>query len=196
MISPTIGRVVLYWPPAPRPDKPHAALVCDVHGDRLINVGGFRANGQPFAHTQVQLLQDDDVAPESDAFCAWPSLPTQASAVTSSTPTPNLDAIVNGLAARIDDANSHIENVDMRVNALEGWKNGATTGEPPAPPPVDNAFVAAGAEPFSQVPEQDHPGSPEAEDSGLSASTGPVDDAPQPDAGPTTDTTEAVAAAT
>jgi hypothetical protein len=34
------------------------------------------------------------------------------------------------------------------------------------------------------------------EDSGLSASTGPVDGAPQPDSGPTTDTTEAVAAAT
>ena len=77
MIKPTIGRVVLIHrivggqPVSPQPEP---ALVCYVHNDRLINVGGFDANGQPFARTSVQLLQDDDAAPANivtGAYAEW-----------------------------------------------------------------------------------------------------------------------------
>lgn len=76
MIKPTIGRVVLvhrFADGKPVSPKPEPALVCYVHNDRLINVGGFDANGQPFACTSLQLLQDDDQAPEliSGAYAEW-----------------------------------------------------------------------------------------------------------------------------
>ena len=66
MIHPTIGRVVLVTrivngsrlSPQAEP-----ALVAYVHSDRMINVGGFDANGFPFQATSVTLLQDDDPAP-------------------------------------------------------------------------------------------------------------------------------------
>lgn len=47
------------------------ALVSYVWNDRLINVGGFDANGQPFAVTSMRLLQEDDVASEGDIFAEW-----------------------------------------------------------------------------------------------------------------------------
>lgn len=75
MISPTIGRVVLFHP-APnrlgaRPAQPWPALVAFVHHDRSVNLGGFMHNGEPFSATNVPLLQDDDVASEGDAYAEW-----------------------------------------------------------------------------------------------------------------------------
>ena len=76
MIKPTIGRVVLvrrFLDGAPLSPQPEPALVCYVHSDRMVNVGGFDANGKPFAATSVQLLQDDDAAPGliSGAYAEW-----------------------------------------------------------------------------------------------------------------------------
>lgn len=56
MIKPTIGRVVLYkfdtsedrWP----------ALVCFVHSDTLINIGGFDHQCNAFGKSSVTLAQD------------------------------------------------------------------------------------------------------------------------------------------
>lgn len=63
MIKPTIGRVVLVFNRlgSVDPANPEPALIARVWGDRLINVGGFDANGQPFSHTSLSLSQDDDV---------------------------------------------------------------------------------------------------------------------------------------
>lgn len=69
MISPTVGRVVLFRPAgATRETEPYPALVARVWSDRMINVGGFDHNGDPFKATSVTLLQDDD---EPDAGRAW-----------------------------------------------------------------------------------------------------------------------------
>jgi hypothetical protein len=65
VIVPSIGRVVWFWPIEPV-DQPYAALVTYVHSDRLINVGGFTANGEPFARTSIKLRQDGD--PEAAPF--------------------------------------------------------------------------------------------------------------------------------
>ncbi len=67
MIKPSIGRVVLVH--RGTSNQPEPALVCYVHSDKLINVGGFDCNGMPFSATSLQLLQDDD-APINDKYYA------------------------------------------------------------------------------------------------------------------------------
>lgn len=75
MIHPTIGRVVLFHrqgdaPGAePKPEIP--ALVCFVHSDRCINVGGFDAHGYPIRGISVPLLQDEDAIPTSGKYARW-----------------------------------------------------------------------------------------------------------------------------
>lgn len=75
MISPSIGRVVWFQPAraVDMPDRaqPLPALVSYVHGDRMINVGGFDSNGHPFAATSVLLLQDDDAPPKHGYYAMW-----------------------------------------------------------------------------------------------------------------------------
>lgn len=57
MIKPTIGRNVLVI----RGNGPQAepGMICFVHSDDRINVGGFDSNGQPFALTSLYLHQED-----------------------------------------------------------------------------------------------------------------------------------------
>lgn len=70
MISPSVGRVVWYWPNGTGADaQPWAAMVSKVHSDRSINIGGFDPSGQPFARTSVPLLQDDEGS--IDACASW-----------------------------------------------------------------------------------------------------------------------------
>lgn len=69
MISPTIGRMVWYWPTQQENEQPFAASVAFVHSDRMINVGGFNHNGEHFAQTSVQLIQDDE--PPVGPHCRW-----------------------------------------------------------------------------------------------------------------------------
>ncbi|MDB5814452.1 MAG: hypothetical protein JWN23_1569 [Rhodocyclales bacterium] len=79
MIQPTVGRVILFNPngsggtfcPSVN-GAPLPALVALVWSDRLINVGGFDANGVPFAACSLKLLQDDDAIPDSGtAYACW-----------------------------------------------------------------------------------------------------------------------------
>lgn len=70
MIKPTIGRIVLVSLLAGQ-EQFFPALITAVHGDTLINVGGFNDAGSPFNATSIQLLQDDDKAPESGRFAKW-----------------------------------------------------------------------------------------------------------------------------
>lgn len=75
MIQPTIGRVVLYTPPTKDPKdagfQPHAATVAYVWNDRMVNLSIVDSNGVPYSATSVQLLQDDDAAPEGQGYCEW-----------------------------------------------------------------------------------------------------------------------------
>lgn len=75
MIHPTIGRVVWFQPAkaehTPLKSQPYAALVACVHSDRMVNLGGFDANGQPFSACSVTLLQDDDAAPAGGYYASW-----------------------------------------------------------------------------------------------------------------------------
>lgn len=69
MIRPTIGRVVWYWPTADESEQPFDAHVCYVWSETNINVGGFDANGNPFAATSVQLIQGDEIP--TSRHCRW-----------------------------------------------------------------------------------------------------------------------------
>lgn len=80
MIKPTTGRVVLFHPAGSGPNsEPLAALVARVWNDRMINVGGFDLNGDPFKATSVVLAQDDDPIQPDIAWAEWmPYQKTQA----------------------------------------------------------------------------------------------------------------------
>ena len=75
MIKPTIGRVVLYWPPVPtggvQRAQPHPALIAHVWNDNCINIGGFDQNGVPFAACSVMLYQGDDSGKPTGQFAEW-----------------------------------------------------------------------------------------------------------------------------
>ena len=84
MISPSNGRIVWYTPAQKRDDfdsdgaivqhnkqKPLAAMVVHVWGDRMVNLVVFDSNGDQYPRTSVTLLQDDDAKPEEGRFCSW-----------------------------------------------------------------------------------------------------------------------------
>lgn len=92
MIVPTIGRVILVHRRHANPASSQAepALVCYVHNDRNINVGGFNAHGQLFSMTSLPLVQPEDDIPEHGVYAAW--MPFQVESAKASVLAPaNLD---------------------------------------------------------------------------------------------------------
>ena len=80
MITPTVGRVVWYWPPknatssyADGGTQPFAALIAHVWSDTCVNLAIFDANGEPFGAptTSVLLIQDGNERPTGGHFCEW-----------------------------------------------------------------------------------------------------------------------------
>lgn len=75
-ISPTIGRVVWFWPAhreeLQSPDQPLAAMVTYVHSDTMVNLVVFSPNGSGAGRTSVPLWQDDETSPRPESFfCEW-----------------------------------------------------------------------------------------------------------------------------
>jgi hypothetical protein len=69
MIIPTVGRMVHFL--AYQADgKPQAAIVVDVHSDRLVNLTVFDSNGNGRGRANVVLVQEGDVEPKPP-FCRW-----------------------------------------------------------------------------------------------------------------------------
>lgn len=94
MINPTIGRVVLFWPEKPTmpQQQPFPALVCFVHDERKINVGGYTDDCVPFGAPDITLLQDDDAIPEDGPYATW--MPYQvATAMKAAAEAANLSAV-------------------------------------------------------------------------------------------------------
>lgn len=73
MIKPTIGRVILVHRRHANPasSQPEPAIVCYVHNDRTINVGGFNAHGLPFAMQNLPLVQPEDEVPVHGVYAGW-----------------------------------------------------------------------------------------------------------------------------
>jgi hypothetical protein len=75
MITPTVGRIVYYWPggraQAESGNKqPLAAKIAHVHSDGLINIGYLQHDGAASNATLVPLIQDGDERPDQP-FCEW-----------------------------------------------------------------------------------------------------------------------------
>lgn len=83
LITPTVGRVVWYWPSQHEIDargiavfdkaQPLAATVAMVYNDRLVNLSVVDHAGAQFRRTSVKLLQEDDERPHTSEgpFAEW-----------------------------------------------------------------------------------------------------------------------------
>ena len=76
LITPTIGRVVHYYPEEWEvaylgfARGEHTALIVAVHGDRMINVVVFDRQGNMFKRPSIPLLQEGDPA-ICGCHCEW-----------------------------------------------------------------------------------------------------------------------------
>jgi hypothetical protein len=70
MIKPTVGRIVDFYQSGSL-GKPQAAIVTEVHDDRLVNLCVFTWSGHPGPRPHVALLQDDDKPDGRSEWCAW-----------------------------------------------------------------------------------------------------------------------------
>lgn len=88
IISPTVGRVLLYWPnpedlsePTPlvqypaesgAKPQPFSAECVYVTNDRLVNIAASDHAGERFIRLDVPLMQPGDPVPTTDGgYCAW-----------------------------------------------------------------------------------------------------------------------------
>lgn len=74
MISPTVGRVVWFYPKGhPAHEQPLAAIVAHVWSDTCVNLAIFDANGRPMAEppTSVLLVQPGNPVPTGGFYCTW-----------------------------------------------------------------------------------------------------------------------------
>jgi hypothetical protein len=100
VISPTPGRVVWFYP-APHDgiatlnNQPLAAIVADVHSDRLINLAVFDAYGNTQQRSNVHLVQPGDATPDS-AHASWMPFQVGLAAKHQAVETAVLDALTTG----------------------------------------------------------------------------------------------------
>lgn len=79
LISPTVGRVVWYWPSVKAVndgEQPRAAILTYVQDDHTVNLVSFGHDGFPLPHLSIRLLEVDEPAPASGHFACW--MPFQA----------------------------------------------------------------------------------------------------------------------
>lgn len=51
--------------------QPHAAIITAVHGDRMVNVAAFDANGKQAAFASVNLRQPGEATPIGSVWAEW-----------------------------------------------------------------------------------------------------------------------------
>jgi hypothetical protein len=75
LIKPTVGRVVWFHQGTagifPGSEGTCAAVVAFVHGERMVNLAVFDADGNAHARTSVPLVQEGDAVPASGFYCEW-----------------------------------------------------------------------------------------------------------------------------
>lgn len=77
MITPTVGRVVWYYPGGAvqkSEGQPNAALVACVCDDGKVNLGYFDASGNAQSDQCIVLVQAGEPIPECGPFCEWPAI--------------------------------------------------------------------------------------------------------------------------
>lgn len=75
MITPTVGRVVHFYPGEFEPyhdQAPLCALICHVWSDTCVNLAVFDPNGFPQPHQSVQLVQPGEArVDDASSHCRW-----------------------------------------------------------------------------------------------------------------------------
>ena len=74
MITPTVGRMVWYWPHGADVAKgmqPLSAQIAYVHSDTIINIGYLSPNGEANHATSVRLLREGEAPFPSTPYCEW-----------------------------------------------------------------------------------------------------------------------------
>lgn len=70
MIKPTIGRIVWYYGGAAEEQQAEAAIVCYVHGNRLVNLSVHDQAGNVRSQMSVTLVQEED-PPATGQHARW-----------------------------------------------------------------------------------------------------------------------------
>lgn len=84
MITPSIGRFVLVFGLSSS-DQPTPAVITYVWDERMINVGGFDASGNPVKATSVPLMQPEDAVPTAPVYATWMDYQIEQAAKSSAT---------------------------------------------------------------------------------------------------------------
>lgn len=164
MISPTVGRIVLFRPAGSVPtDQPHASIVAFVHDDRLINISAFNENGSPYARQSVVLVQDGDAIP-TGAYAEWmpyqkgQAAKTEAATAAAATAAPTVS--LEPVHARISDLEKGVDGKFTELGSylqkafadIETKVAAATTPPAPAPGAASTAAAAPAAATSAAAP--------------------------------------------
>lgn len=129
MIRPSVGRIVLFRESEQAAEC--AAIVVNVHGDRMVNLCVFQTDGSPEPKTSVQLVQPEDDAPHGATMrCYWMEYQVgQASR------TLQLEGEVSELKRRLEIfAGDAVDELRRRLGALES----EIYPPPPEPEPAED----------------------------------------------------------
>lgn len=75
MVTPTIGRMVHYYPPKESSSGPPlAAIIVCVWSDTCVNLAIFDKEGKPIEKppTSILLIQEGNEVPSGGHYCTWP----------------------------------------------------------------------------------------------------------------------------
>lgn len=167
-ITPTVGRVVWFYPAAntqhadfspPAAGEPLAAIIAGVlpgHPVDIVNLTVFDAMGFAHARTMVPLLQDGDERPEGGFFATW--MPYQIGQAKKHADEPKTAAMTQcsgQITGAQDDSYVRFQTLDMalRTPGIEGYDNALRAAREyqqhiegrPADPPLASQQPAPGA---------------------------------------------------
>jgi hypothetical protein len=101
MIEPTPGRIVWYFPSIEEGRDPNgqplAAMVAKVLSERSVNLTVSHGDGSTYGRQAVQLLQDDDAAPETAYACWMPYQKGQAAKHDAPAPALQLETVTKAI---------------------------------------------------------------------------------------------------
>ncbi len=70
MITPTVGRILWYYPKDSSSEL--AAVICGVVSDRQVHLTVWNSNGHPMgANPDITLVQGNDPTPADRPYCTW-----------------------------------------------------------------------------------------------------------------------------
>lgn len=145
MISPTPGRIVWFFPSIDDGRDPNGqplgAMIAKVLDERTINLTVSHGDGSTYARQGVQLLQDDDAAPDTAYACWMPYQKGQAAKHDTPAPALQLESVhqaLDTLATGAQSLDAKVQQIgELTLAKLTEFDARLTAHEKPAetPPP-------------------------------------------------------------